>query len=539
MANEQIAPLIKLEEGGTAPILRYDVPEPTSYRGANLIELEFDDGKDIFLPSLFEVPAAQLAASLAGQPAETIKAKVRSFLSLGISRNFELGESRAIGVGTIFPTEPPDDIDEPDPQPPGTLDEILDDLTDKLRNGERLVVSNNLHGDENVTTVPVPPVPDPHLYLVETIAMTSFLGDYGAGRVVKTFTLLPGEDTKISVKTFKQRESTRKQTSSVLDSFTTESADDLQSSLEQEQSDQSSFKKTFEYYADVKAKARWGWGSASAKAGLKGSTNSAREESVKNISKAVETHTSKASAKREVDIDTSYEVTEKEGEETSIERQIENINLSRTLNFVFRQMNQAFISFVHLVDVRIAYFDGRRESRIEVPISGLDGLLKKVVKDDKIADVKAAILDQLTGIRDHLGNPKNVLRTVELAPGDNYIQFDTTLNTAFVDPGSNIEYTLPGVILAVNRNVMRTEGMIVEAILGAGVALDSYAVQLQELEVERKRLEVAALEAEVNRQRLLVALATTGDAEKAAILASLLCPCDPDKQGAEGSANPV
>ena len=42
----------------------------------------------------------------------------------------------------------------------------------------------------------------------------------------------------------------------------------------------------------------------------------------------------------------------------AIEREIENINLSRTLNFVFRQMNQKFVTMLHLTDVRVAFFNG-------------------------------------------------------------------------------------------------------------------------------------------------------------------------------------
>jgi hypothetical protein len=33
-------PMIKLDPGGTAPILSYNVPEPTSYTGRHVIELE-------------------------------------------------------------------------------------------------------------------------------------------------------------------------------------------------------------------------------------------------------------------------------------------------------------------------------------------------------------------------------------------------------------------------------------------------------------------------------------------------------------------
>jgi hypothetical protein len=42
-------------------------------------------------------------------------------------------------------------------------------------------------------------VAPPRLMIVEIYRLSSFLGNYGAGRVVKTFSLLPGEKTKISV----------------------------------------------------------------------------------------------------------------------------------------------------------------------------------------------------------------------------------------------------------------------------------------------------------------------------------------------------
>jgi len=43
MAEENNEPLIKLEDGGKAPILSYNVPEPTAYFGNNMIELEFTE----------------------------------------------------------------------------------------------------------------------------------------------------------------------------------------------------------------------------------------------------------------------------------------------------------------------------------------------------------------------------------------------------------------------------------------------------------------------------------------------------------------
>jgi hypothetical protein len=65
-------------------------------------------------------------------------------------------------------------------------------------------------------------------------------------------------------------------------------------------------------------------------------------------------HAAQASAKRDVQVNNDYTSKVETGEETSIEREIQNINVGRTLNFAFRQMNQEFVSILHLVDVRLA-----------------------------------------------------------------------------------------------------------------------------------------------------------------------------------------
>lgn len=525
MPPQENVPLIKLEENARAPILRYDVPEPTVYAGVNLIRLEFDGLNQIFKKKLFEPPEETETEMLSKQPPEAIKSTIINFLAVGLTANNAIGPSGVISVPEPVPLPDPD----PDPTPPlpgaAISSAALDDIVMKVKNGERVIVDENVNGDKNVTTVDVPSVPEPGIYLIETLKLTSFLGDYGAGRVIKTFSLLPGEVSKISIKSFRQRESTYKKSSSILDSVTTESADDFQKSLQQEQSDQKKFQQSKEYYADISAKASWGWGSAKAKAGIKGSSNASREEAVKNISNATENHSLKASAKREVQVNTNSEITEKEGEESSIERQIENINLSRTLNFVFRQMNQEFVTFIHLVDIRVAYFDGRRESRIEVPLSSLDQLLADVVMPSKQTEVKDVILEQVKAIRDHSGNLINPIKTVTLDHNDDFIQFDGSLRSEFFDAEAQKTYKLPGVLLKVDKFVMRTEGVIVESLLGEGAALDEYAMQLQNLEIEKKKIDVRMQNARASQKELLNTLVSSGDKEKAMLLAGLLCPC--------------
>jgi hypothetical protein len=539
-------PLIQLEQGGSAPVLRYDIPEPTSYEGKNFIALSLDE--DVFLPLAEEMPTAVAFRQLRDVPHAELRSHVASYLSSGVARLPALRSAAAPSVrarrgGTIarrgagLRTGSPQPPTPPEPPPDGP---DVDDIVDAILDGHMLVQGVLVDGTPTVDPVPVPEAPDPHLYLVESLRLTSFLGDYGAGRIVKTFTLLPGERTRISVRTFLQRESTRKEASSVLDSLTEESAIDLERSVTREQSDQSSYQSTKEYYAEGQASARWGWGSAKAKAGVKGSTNAAREESVKNVANATEKHAARASAKREVEVNTSYEESVRTEEELAMEREIENLNRSRTLNFVFRQMNQKFVTAVHLTDIRVAFFNGDRASRREVPLSRLDALLDDVVRPDKRADVRAAVLDQLTGIRDVGGNLVDVTRTVTLAPDDEYLEFDPQLASQVTDDAGRV-FTVPGLLLKQDELVMRTEGVIVESLLGHGEALDGFAKQIQELEVARRRAEVDELAARADQ--LDVVNKTIRDGDQAAVdraerLAMRCCPCPAKEEPPTGGVPP-
>ena len=532
-------PLIQLEVGGTAPVLRYDIPEPTSYEGKNFIALSLDG--DVFEPVARDMPVADSLRALAREPREDVRADLADYAATGSTRRAALRRvalpgraGRTAGVqlaGTVavdvgLGTTPPP----PDPPPDGPdVDGVLDGILD----GQVFVDVKLVDGTHVPQPVPIPEVPDPHLYLVESLRLTSFLGDYGAGRIVKTFTLLPGERTRISMRTFLQKESTRKEASSVLDSLTTESAADLETSVTQEQSDQKSYQSTKEYFAEAEGSASWGWGSAKAKAGVKGSSNAAREESVKNVSNATEKHSARASAKREVEVNTSYEAMARSEEELSIERDIENVNRSRTLNFVFRQMNQAFHTFLHLTDVRVAFFNGDRSSRREVPLSRLDDLLDELVVEGRRDEVRQAILDQLSAVRDHEGSLVDVVRTVTVAPGDEYIRFDPDLQ-ASVEDDRGRTFTVPGVLLQHRELVMRTEGVIVEAVLGNGDALDEFAQQVQQFDVARREAEVALLAARAAQMEAVNDAIASGDdaaVDRAERLATRCCPGDATPAG--------
>lgn len=603
-------PLIRLEPGGRAPILSYNLPEPAVYFGKNFIELEYDE--DVFTDVAYERPD-----NLDPEPVEPIPPS----------------DEEEVVDPSPDPTPPPDDPTPPaDPTPPDDPTLPPDDdprfpggpppdkgdpdrdpqplatsATDRLRKIVRVrdhrgrldasklddeelerevkqsmksgfadehilpnahVTSGNLRFVESEdseleleTDLPVSeefqslgvdeimamkkvgkeldfytsmygaikhrPITraravEPTFLLVETYRLASHLGSYGAGRVIQTFSLLPGEQTTISVRTFRKTEEERKQASSILDSFTEESATDFERTIENEQSDKETYEKSFEYHSEAEANASWGWGKANVKGGVKGGTNSAREEFAKNSTSATDKHAQKASAKREVEVDTSYESREVKEEEKSTERKIENINLSRTLNFVFRQMNQEFITMSSLVDVRIAFFNGFSESRDEVTLPELDSLLETYVKEDHRDRVRTDIHDSLGNILDYEGEIHNDFIEERKIDDDNrYHRVRTEKTSTYKDPVTGTAIDVPGIILSATTNSMRTDGVIVEALLGTSGALDRYADRLQELEVDRVQAEIEGKRAAAERTALGNEVIRDGDDDRATLLERL------------------
>ena len=541
MANSS-EPLIKLEPGGKAPILSYNIPEPTTYSNKNFIELNYSPAADFFKPRAFDKPSESVRHSLTDKDLTTLKSAVTTAMKTSFADNKLFPNVRFSGGDLRFieKKNPGFKVASHLPVSPKLADIDPEEAASMMRSGKRLNIYTSMFGALTYNYIPEPPEEvRPRLLLVETYRFSSFLGSYGAGRIVKTFSLLPGEKTKISIRTFLRKDEERKSASSILDSFSQESADDFEKTIAEEQSDKQTYEQSFEYYGEIEGKASWGFGSVKAKAGAKGGTNSAREEFAKNVYSATQKHANKASAKRDVEINTSYEVKEVAEEETSTEREIENINLSRTLNFVFRQMNQEFISLLTLADVRVAFFNGYAEKRKEVPLPELDSLLEEYIVDDeeKRDLIKKDIEDALKNILDYQGNLHSDFIEERVIGDDKYNRVKTELLSVFKDPVTETEIAVPGIILSAMKNVLRTEGVIVEALLGEGQALDTYATRLQELEVSRREAEIARESAEAQRAELLNQLVQDCDNDRAKLLSRLTCPCGPERAALDININ--
>jgi hypothetical protein len=402
----------------------------------------------------------------------------------------------------------------------------LDEATvvQQLTSGGRLVVTRSETGQYTYRFLPAPEHCAPGLVLVEYYRLTSFPARYGAGRTIKTFSLLPGEQTTIRVSTYKRSTESMQQTASILDATNSETESEFSRTVNSEQSNQNNASKTFEYRAEAEAEgqATWGWGSASAKVsgGVSGSSNSAREELTKNLTNAVSQNTARASSRREVQVDTSMDVKLEQGEEQAVERTLENVNVSRTLNFVFRQMNQEYVTVLHLVDVRVAFFNGHAESRDEVPLTELDRLLGDCLRSDLISRVRPGILAELQAITDHRGRPQpDFIKTISLTgtdPSDgggvevDYPQVNHDFTSSYTGP-DGVERTVPGIIVGTDQHVLRTDGITVDAFLGEGRALDDYSTGLQEQAVRAREIDNDRQEVETDRLRVALELVKKGD----------------------------
>jgi hypothetical protein len=389
---------------------------------------------------------------------------------------------------------------------------------------------------------PVQPL-DRRLVLIEKIAISSFLGNFGAGRLVKTFSLLPGEQTVISVDTYAKDETTAKSASSILDSTATECGADFEDTVNNENNTKASNSDATTASISAEVGASWGWGNASIKAGYTDSANSSRENTTKTVTNALAKHTSKASSNRTVSVNTDFSQTTSTGNTTDTTRTLKNINVSRVLNFVFRQMTQEHTAIVHLTDATLGYYavDLLLDAKGN-PQTGPDGglvtletfteyTLPEIADFQKNqmataatsnATLESHILNVLSSIPDYTGTLQSLVEQITPTapdgtpdPTGTYLRVKPNLTGTYPAPGG-AQFTVPGIILGVSTHVMRTDQLLCDALLGEGDALDTYSHALQDVAIAERQVAVAERNAAVARENLAQSIVSSKDAEMAA-----------------------
>jgi hypothetical protein len=378
----------------------------------------------------------------------------------------------------------------------------------QIEHGVLQVPSSGLFGGVSTTEVDLDEEPRPALFLVQSVGISSFLGDYGLGRTVKTFTLLPGETATIHTRTWRATEESLSLASSIIDSFDESSRERFEETVTNETTDKATQEQTENWYADAEAKGSLGIASASVSGGGGGEYSSGTEEFSRSLGEAINEHAAESNSHRENTVSSSSEKSVSTEEEEVVERTIKNINVRRVLNFTFRELNQKYIVKTHLKDVRIAFSNGNSGSWREVPVSGLRTLIEEVIKPEHVEKVCSDILATIAVVRDLNEQPVTVLDQVQLD------KCQTGFRTRAATPDANCVYAPPsadgrlyyrfkrgplaqaadetfpvdGVLLGERELVMATDSVVVEALLGQVDALDSYSHDLQIETIREKRL---------------------------------------------------
>jgi hypothetical protein len=166
-------------------------------------------------------------------------------------------------------------------------------------------------------------------------------------------------------------------------------------------------------------------------------------------------------------------------------------------------------------------------------------LLEQVIIRAKQQEVKEAILYQLRNIFDYQDNHQVFIESKNFVDGSGtpiansaYLRVRKDLTSRYQDPATGTTVTVPGIIMSADKHIVRTEGVVVEALLGQGEALDDYSQGLQRAGVEAKEIENKRAQALLQKEDTARQIVEQGNAGKARIYEQVY-PCCP----AEGNSS--
>jgi hypothetical protein len=363
---------------------------------------------------------------------------------------------------------------------------------------------------------------NPRFVIIEHYRLSSFFGDYGAGRTLGAFSLMPGEETTLYIRNWRRSEETVKESSSIFDSYTSEAADEFETDVMSETTDTEQYSTAHEWHSKYSGSGEINLGIAKTKhsgeLNRSRTSSSAHEHVAKSAAKVATKHSSKASAKREIEVTQELESKTQVEVERITERKIRNTNLSRTLNIVTRELNQEFTTYLSLIDVSLAFVNSRGIFEL-FTIAQVDDMLDKYIEPpgggfvdpsspfgplSARSYVRRHLLDQVNEVFDFRGTRHFILE--EVAEGEDeeevfplhqapaarrpYIRMKRGRTAArlnpFYDPG---DVPVEGVVMNENTNTVRTPAVIIDGLLGHGVTLDNYALGLQQEALRREQVE--------------------------------------------------
>lgn len=567
-------PFVKLEEDGQASILNYNLPQETTYNAISYVGLNvplsffkpdqvgqttspywnaIDEVKELNVESIKEAiktnntlvqgnavltkNIAQQSTALAAVSNQTLTARVVAASKLTaataavatpintaytVKADGVVDARVANAVATYAPVIPTAQVN----IKAAVKDEYVSDTltAQKIAKGCMPVVVENFSRKPEVLYIDRPKQATPTISIILHLKMASYLGDYGAGQTVKTFSLLPGEKTTITVRTYQHDETKKAQAQNILDSYSESSADDLQNTVQKEtrftsgETEETITSKTGNWNAGGSIGLNLGFlsiggGGGGGGTNTEGSTlNSSLQTQVGNLVNSVSHHVSKSDSLRQIEVNTESSYTRITETEETIVRELENINKSRVLNFVFRQLLQEYFSITYLHDVSFVYYNGFPESQRTVKLAQLPAMLEEIlVSDVEVNKVKNEIYTYLCNVFDYEGTATSFIEKIEESLGNCIDPDFPPINNYYVRKRKDLSQSyrnksVNGIILDVTHRIMRTPSLVTDALLGQGEALDCYNQKLQDAAVISAALnnEAAEISNQYSEQQLTI-----------------------------------
>ena len=208
------------------------------------------------------------------------------------------------------------------------------------------------------------------------------------------------------------------------------------------------------------------------------------------------------------------------GEEISTVREIANINKSRVLNFVFRQLLQQYVTITYLSNIKIAFCNGYEESLRVVDLEELDILLEDTIQTGMIEQIRQTILKHYCTVFNYKDEPIPFVEKVTYSIGEcvdaneeeTFWRIKKNITDTWQEDDEGLLLKVNGPILNVSKHTLKTDSAVVDAVLGQGEALDCFNMKAQDAVAIGEQLKV------VEHLQQLVTLQSITDPEQRAEL---------------------
>jgi hypothetical protein len=196
------------------------------------------------------------------------------------------------------------------------------------------------------------------------------------------------------------------------------------------------------------------------------------------------------------------------------------------LNFIFRQLHQQYISVTYLANVKVAFCNGYEESLRMIGLEELDGFLATYIVEGQRPAVERLLLRNYCTVQNYKDVAVPFLERYSLSRGG---CLPTVVNTSGVggllgklgvpaplEPADTVSYwrkkptvqdsiltvdskygfdiKVPGVLLSIQENTLRTSSVLVESLLGQVDALDCFSMKIQDAEAQKGYQDLAERE---------------------------------------------